>query len=247
MKFKNYKLYSLDDKNIAYIEFFYNDENYSIEAEYSYNISNDIFSFFYNEKICCGDNEYTFDNFKDKKIIQNVANNLLDLINKENDFINYHFTGSIKDDFYSEKKFDFFKVENYPFLIDKVFIEKLNDLVEFRQSGEKLIYVKKNEDGEIMRDPHGMAIMMNESEMDDRNLLKNDPTILVFYQDQCVGLASDEFGSDGVWIKKDFQKMGIGTILLLKFRQQFSESRKMGQMTSLGKKLARSYFRKFLK
>ena len=77
-----------------------------------------------------------------------------------------------------------------------------------------------------------------------KNLPLTSTTILAFNEkERNVGIASDEFGADGIWIKSNYQKRGIGVVLLETFRSQFPETRKIGQMTEVGVRLVRSYFR----
>ena len=50
-------------------------------------------------------------------------------------------------------------------------------------------------------------------------------------------------GADGVWVLDEYQSKGVGLELLTEFRKQFKEERRMGQMTPVGEKLARKYYR----
>ena len=84
--------------------------------------------------------------------------------------------------------------------------------------------------------------------MKEKNLNIYNTSIVAFNEkEESVGLASDEFGADGIWVNKDYQRRGIGVELLKYFREQFPEDRKIGQMTSQGMDLVSAYFHKYVK
>lgn len=190
-------------------------------------------------------NEHSFQvNLSNFLKIEETLNNFFwRYLEKENDYLNFHCTGKISDDSYSnytvQRDFNKYPVLRYSF------IDKMGECIELRQSGESLKYVKKDENDEIIRDSNGMAVYLNEDEMIKKGLNLFDTTLVAFNEKkESVGLASDEWGADGVWINSNYQKRGIGSVLLEQFRTQFPEDRKIGQMTFLGKKLVRSMFRK---
>lgn len=161
------------------------------------------------------------------------------IVNEEA-FVSYHYTGAIQEDAYQNYRIKYDK-EQYSLLIKEV-QDNQGKLIELRKTGEKLKYVKWV-DNEIARDELGLALMRTDDEILADNLPLYDTAIVAFCGDESVGLVADEFGSDGVWVNPEFQRRGIGTILITEFRKQFSDSRKMGQMTAAGIKLARSYYK----
>lgn len=88
---------------------------------------------------------------------------------------------------------------------------------------------------------------LNEEEMKNKKLNLYNTSVVAFNEkEESVGLASDEFGADGIWVNESYQRRGIGTELLKYFREQFPEDRKIGQMTSQGMELVSSYFHKYI-
>jgi len=164
----------------------------------------------------------------------------------EDDFIKYNKTGEINDNVYENNDFDIFKVGNYPNVI-RTYNTKKGD-IEFRQSGEVLRYVKTNTDGNIVYDENGMAAYLSKEDMLKNGLLLHDASVMAFTEDGVnIGFSSNEFGADGVFVKSEYQKLGIGTELLHELRKQFNNpNRKIGQMTSYGEKMARSYYNKYV-
>lgn len=177
------------------------------------------------------------------KIINNIFQIIQSEFKKELEFIQHHLTGTIPESAYRENIIEY-DIKAYPRVID-TYITPMGEKIELRQSDEKLKYVKKNEEGDIIRDEKGLALFLTEEEMDQKGYNKYSTTILAFNeQEKSIGLASDEWGADGIWVNQDYQKQGIGLTLLTAFRKQFPESRIMGQMTYAGRNLARSFFRK---
>ena len=165
-------------------------------------------------------------------------------------FIDYHYTGEISDSAYE----DLGKDDGLDWLGDKnryqILISKKrygDEIIEFRQEDEDLKYVKTDEDGEVIRDEHGEVVYWSYDEMLAKNLPTKNTTIVAFNeQNKPIGLASDEWGSDGIWVIGPYQGKRIGTDLLYKFRKQFSHKRRIGQMTSGGRIMTRSYHRKLV-
>jgi len=165
-------------------------------------------------------------------------------------FMEYHKTGNIPHGAYDKYKTKegiswLGTPDKYPILYKKK--EYDGEIIEFRKSGKKLNYVKHGEDGEILRDNNGMALYMNDEEMKEKEVNKYDTSIVAFNsQKEPIGNVSNEFGSDGVWVVKEYQGKGIGTDLLYEFRKQFKPKRKIGQMTDSGKNMTRSYHKKLV-
>lgn len=161
------------------------------------------------------------------------------------DFVKSQYTGFISSDAYEDMRFDM-DIKKVPNLI-KTIETKSGEKIEFRKTGEKLKYTKIDKEGNIVRDSKGLAMMMSDDEIKERGLPIESTTIYAFNsKGEEVGYASDEFGADGVWVKPEYQKQGIGTELLHEFRKQFKNrpNRKIGQMTPAGMNMTRSYWRK---
>jgi len=165
-------------------------------------------------------------------------------------FVDYHRTGNIASDAYdtyaTEEGVSWLgEKSRYPLLVKK---DKYGDeVMEFRRENKKLKYVRTDEDREIIRDDKGMATYMSDEEIQENKLPPYETSIVVFNsKDKPIGWASNEFGSDGVWVIKDYQGRGIGTDLLHEFRKQFRPGRRIGQMTSGGENMTRAYHKKLV-
>jgi 8-oxo-dGTP pyrophosphatase MutT (NUDIX family)/GNAT superfamily N-acetyltransferase len=111
---------------------------------------------------------------------------------------------------------------------------------------EKLRYVKTDAENDIVRDEKGEAVYLSEDEIKAKGLPITDTTMVVFDGEQEVATASDEWGTDGIWVNPDYRRQGIGVQLLRMFRKQFPYPRwKVGQMTIAGEELTRAYYRKY--
>jgi len=115
-------------------------------------------------------------------------------------------------------------------------------IITFRQTGERNRYCKHNSEGNIERDEAGLAVMMSEAEIERSGLPVFDTTIKAFDGPNAVGYACDEFGATGVYVERNYQRQGIGTELLRRFRSQFAYDRQLGQMTHAGEQLSRAYY-----
>lgn len=167
---------------------------------------------------------------------------LKEFYEKELKFMQHHFTGFIGNEAYKTYLINY-KISAYPKLL-KSFVDKAGETIELRQDGSINKYVKKDENDEICRDNQGLALYLSDEEVLKRGLPLYSTTIVAFNSSQeSVGLASDEFGADGIWVNPNYQNRGIGLALLTTFRTQFSEDRQMGQMTEAGMHLARMYYR----
>jgi len=159
----------------------------------------------------------------------------------QKEFLDYHFTGDISQEAYEGYKtpegFKWNKIEDHPILVDAK--QFGNYEIEFRQTGRKLQYVDHTPDGEIKRDESGQAVNMTDDEAKAKGLQLYDPSMTAFHNGQAIGMSSDEWGSDGIWVAEDYQKLGIGTYLIQQLRSHFKPERKMGQMTAQGKILTR--------
>ncbi len=165
----------------------------------------------------------------------------------QDEFMKLHKTGSIPSNVYLDYEkydgLDWINPKDYSNIIAKRDFKGKE--IEFRKSGVKNKYVKQVDD-EIVRDEQGNATYLTNKEMRERNLPTEDQTIAVFYNDHPIGLASNEFGSVGIWVIKDFQNKGIGTMLSRIFMKQ-NPHMKLGQMTAAGDNLARNVWKSFQK
>lgn len=158
------------------------------------------------------------------------------------DFLKSQYTGYIQSNAYDGMNF-FKKIENCPKLI-KILKISTGEEIEFRQTGEKLKYTKTDKNGNIERDNNGSALFQSDDEIKQNKLPKEETTVYAFNsKKENIGYASDEWGADGVWVKPEYQKQGIGTELLILLKQQVG-TRKIGQMTNAGINMTRSYWRK---
>lgn len=166
------------------------------------------------------------------------------------EFMSYHKTGGIAshayEDYQTSEGISWLgSPDRYPILVKSQ--EHGGETIEYRKKDERLDYVKHDDKGDIMRDEKGMAVFKTPEEIRAAGLPETDTTIVAFNQEgQPVGFASNEFGSDGIWVVNDYQKKGIGTELLDLFRSQFKADRKMGQMTFMGENLARAYHKRLV-
>lgn len=169
-------------------------------------------------------------------------------------FLDYHQTGSINMDAYDnyEKEGGLSWIgdtERYSEIVHK---EKYGDeTIEFRKESpseeNRLKYVKKDADGEILRDEKGLAILLSPEETKEKGYPMYPTSIAAFNEaGQPIGFASDEWGTDGIWVEGPYQKKGIGTELLYLFRQQFNPERRIGQMTPQGQRMTKSYHKKLV-
>jgi GNAT superfamily N-acetyltransferase len=165
-------------------------------------------------------------------------------------FVDYHRTGTIDDEAYtSQDDPDSIswrdKIEEYPILIKTETYD--GEEIEFRANGEELKYVKKDNNDEIMRDEKGNPFYLSGEEMKEKGLKLTDPGITAFNsKGKTVGYVSDEWGTDGVWVRREYQGKGIGTDLLYEFKKQFKPDRRIGQMTSSGVAMTKSYHKKLV-
>jgi GNAT superfamily N-acetyltransferase len=239
---KNLKIEQLirvEDKflDIVKMSFIHNSETILVSAEFDVQGNSNISQL---KNIQFSDN---YNTSVDKNIEEKLNSFFWEYLDKENSFLNYHYTGAIKDDSYSDYKVQR-DISKYP-VIHSSISDKLGETITFRQSGEKNKYVKKDDNDEIIRDSNGLAVYLNEEEMLQKGLNAHDTSVVAFNEaGESIGLASDEWGADGIWINSEYQKRGVGTRLLECFRSQFKESRKIGQMTPQGIRLVRSLYRK---
>ena len=172
----------------------------------------------------------------------------------KDEFFNHHYTGGIPDDAYKRNETEgglkwLGDKSKYPMLIDTS--KHGNFTVEFRQRDEENKYVKHDNDGNILRYSNGDPVYLTRDEMIAEKLSLRDQTIVAFVDDKPIGLASNEFGTVGVWVEKPYQGFGIGTDLMEKHIEQRPDIKsgrnKIGQMTSAGKRLTRKYYDKMEK
>ena len=165
------------------------------------------------------------------------------------EFVDYHNTGFISSSAYEKYQ----TVDGMSWLGPKSIYPILHSVkqfgdkkIEFRMSGEKLNYVALDDNGEIIYDKKHLAVMLTDEQIASEGRHAHSTTIVAFDGESPIGFASDEFGSDGVWIVNDYQKKGIGTYLLNEFRKQFKPTRKIGQMTSAGFALTESLHKQYV-
>lgn len=169
----------------------------------------------------------------------------------EEEFMDYHNTGYIRENAYDSYKtvegLKWLKKENFPILHSvKQFGGKT---IEFRQSGDKNQYGKTttpDKEGwtEYLRDERGNIINLTDEEIKEKGYQLYETTIVAFDGDIAIGFASDEFGADGIWVVEAYRRQGIGLYLLTELRKYYDSSRKMGQMTNSGNQLARAYYKR---
>jgi hypothetical protein len=175
-------------------------------------------------------------------------------------YVKEHYTGYINPTAYTGEKgmFNWQKKEKYPKLLKRVTLKDGTTQVELRQDGTKNKYLKMTEpemikgtDGETdipytepMRKANGDLVYLSDEEVSAKGYPVYDTAIMVFNDvGECVGQASDEWGADLVAVREDYQRKGLGTILMTEFRRQFTKYRTMGQMTPAGRQLAKSYWK----
>lgn len=171
------------------------------------------------------------------------------IMRDEKSFIEYHKTGYIRPNAYEDAVRDmaWLKKKEHPLVCRKVRL-KGNEEVELCKSGEKLKYVKHDLKGEIVRDKKGDALYLSIAEMKKKKLPLHDTSVVAFNKKgEAVGYSSNEWGADGIWVAKPYQRRGLGYELLKEFRTSFRPERQMGQMTPAGEMLARKYYRKLKK
>lgn len=89
--------------------------------------------------------------------------------------------------------------------------------------------------------------MLTPEEVKEKGLPETETTVVALNEaGEPIGWASDEFGSDGIWVVDEYQRKGIGTELLDLFRSQYASDRQLGQMTDAGAELARAYHRRLV-
>lgn len=151
-------------------------------------------------------------------------------------FLDKHYTGFIDSNAYKDYEtsegINFIQKEKYQELYATLPID--GQTVEIRRDITPTQYCKTDENGDIMRGPDGMALMMTPEEIKQKGYRTVDNSLAAFIGDRPIGFASNEFGSTGVWVVKDFQRKGIGTFLLREFRKLNPKMGPLGQMTNAG-------------
>lgn len=184
-------------------------------------------------------------------ITKSIVREDLKDFNTFEEFLQYHKTGSVPYGAYEKYKtlegIEWLGTKDkYPTLISAM--KSNSEVIELRADIEDALYVRKDEDGEIVRDAKGDALYLTPEEVKKRGYCPYMFSLVAFNEkDQPVGWASDEFGADGVWVAEEYQRKGIGTELLYQFRRFYPPKRKMGQMTDSGCGLVKSYYRRLKK
>jgi rubrerythrin len=178
----------------------------------------------------------------------------------EDEFIDYHKTGTIPmnayDRYDTSEGISFVKKDHYPILLKTLMLK--NQPVEIRQFTIPAKYVKwapktfKDKRGEyvaedIVRDEKGDPIYMTDEEATAAGRATKEIGLAAFVGDRPIGFASNEFGTAGVWVVGEFQKQGLGTLLLKEFMRLNPNIKRIGQMTPAGEKLTRSLHREYVK
>ena len=182
-----------------------------------------------------------------EEFIRNVMPEYLKY-DSEEDFIEYHRTGHISSDAYSDYEKTgglswMGEVSEHPVLVGTIKTDM--GIVEVRKSGERNQYVKTDEEGDIVRNDDYSPVYLSDDEMSKLGLASHDTSLVGFNDEgRPVALVSDEFGSDGVWVEGDYQGLGLGTAMLHEFRKEFKPGRKIGQMTSAGDSMSRKLYRR---
>lgn len=167
------------------------------------------------------------------------------------EFIAHHITGYISESAYRdyatiEGLSWLGKKDRFPLKIRQMVVD--GEIIEFRKNKERLQYCQMDADGNIARDPEGMALHQSLDEIIAQELPAYSTVIIVFNaKDQPIAFASDEFGCDGLWVVESYQRKGIGVKLLTDFRAQFSDRGPIGQATGAGIRLATAYHRELVK
>jgi len=165
----------------------------------------------------------------------------------QDEFVELHKTGHL--DPYSEKTVkdlkSWIRYERHPILVRKA---KLKDgsKIELRRQGDELKYVKTDEEGEIVRDERGLAVYIDKDEMRRRGLPFKEKTITAFHNGNPIGWCGDSFGAMEVYVAKEYQKKGLGVLLMKTYMCMFRNSQ-ICQMTELGEKASRRLHREFVK
>lgn len=178
------------------------------------------------------------------------------LEDNKDDFFNHHYTGHISSNAYEQYEKDgglswLGPKAKYPKLLGRK--QYGTQIIEFRQKNELLKYVKYDDkDEEILRDEKGLALYLSPEEIKAKGYRETDASIVAFAGEKPIGLASDEFGAIGVWVEAKYQKLGIGSDLLVMYMEDnhnkfISGKGKIGQMTNAGKNMTYAAYDKLAK
>ncbi len=130
-----------------------------------------------------------------------------------------------------------YKPESYPIILKT--IEVKGKKIDFRQSGEKLKYVATRPNGEIIREENGNATYMSDEELVAKNIPLYDETIYAFDGEKRIGWVANSFGVPELFIRPEYQRLGIGTELLYEYLMQMDGHHMrhkgfLGQFTQAG-------------
>lgn len=168
----------------------------------------------------------------------------------EDDFFQHHYTGHIPSHAYERYE----EEGGLSWLGDKSKHPKIlatkqygPHKIEFRQNDKKSMYVHPDND---QWGPGADVRYMTDDEMAKESLPTHDTTIYAYVGDKPIALASNEFGTAGVWVEKPYQKLGLGSDLLIMFMEldkRFMRGKsKIGQMTNAGQNMTRAAYRKLI-
>ena len=94
--------------------------------------------------------------------------------------------------------------------------------VSFYRSVEPLQYVKRNDEGNIERDPEtGKATYLSEEEMRKEGLPLFETTVSAYVDDTPIGSVANEWGATLVQVAKEHQRKGIGKFLSKLWRKAY--------------------------
>ena len=177
------------------------------------------------------------------------------------EFMNHHYTGHINSNAYEDYRtsdgLSWLRKESYP--VEHGVYQHGDNAYQIRRNQEPLQYAKWGpktfqwgndepyEGTDIMRDEKGNALYLSPEEMREKGLPFESGDLAAFHNDVPVGMASNEFGSTGVWVVDEHQKRGLGTHLLNEFRKLNPTLKNLGQMTNAGYNMSRAYHKRLVK
>lgn len=128
-------------------------------------------------------------------------------------------------------------IDKYPIII-KVFNTNGYN-IELRKSDEKLKYVAVDKNGNIIRDDRGLALYQSDEELISKGIPLYDSSIYAFHEGKNIGFISNSWNVPELFVRPEYQKLGIGTELLWQYLIQdngyFMDNRGfLGQYTSQG-------------
>ena len=141
------------------------------------------------------------------------------------------------DDIKTWSNRDYMVIDKYPIII-KVFNTNGYN-IELRKSDEKLKYVAVDKNGNIIRDDRGLALYQSDEELISKGIPLYDSSIYAFHEGKNIGFISNSWNVPELFVRPEYQKLGIGTELLWQYLIQdngyFMDNKGfLGQYTSQG-------------